>query len=410
MFELLLCSSLTILPDYLFRRYVQGKRIGYEINFFTVWYELRWGITLCLILTISLITMIFYFHPSTRNAVSLYRTIPILAEGIGRVTEVKVTMGQAVKADDELFKMDSREQEAALETAKKQIAEVDATIAVKQTELASADGRIQEAQSALQQAIDELETKTELFNRDSGTVARRDLEKLQNVVDGRRGGLSAAIASKQNIEVNLSTLLPAQRASAEASLQQAQVEIDKLTVYAGVDGTVEQFALKVGDIVNPLSRAAGILVPAEAGQRGVLAGFGQIEAQVLRPGMPAELACSARPFEIIPMVVTDVQSVIATGQVRPTDALIDLSQSGGQGTITALLEPIFEGSIETLPPGANCIANAYTNNHDKLASGELSTLQAIGYHVIDGVGLVHAMLLRIQAILMPIQTLVLKGH
>ncbi len=204
--------------------------------------------------------------------------------------------------------------------------------------------------------------------------------------------------------------MPAQRASAEASLQQAQVEIDKLTVYAGVDGTVEQFALKVGDIVNPLSRAAGILVPAEAGQRGVLAGFGQIEAQVMRPGMPAELACSARPFEIIPMVVTDVQSVIATGQVRPTDALIDLSQSGGQGTITAILEPIFEGSIETLPPGSNCIANAYTNNHDKLASGELSTLQAIGYHVIDGVGLVHAMLLRIQAILMPIQTLVLKGH
>jgi multidrug resistance efflux pump len=410
MFELMLCSSLTVLPDYLFRRYVQGKRIGYEINFFSVWYELRWGITTCMILTISLITMIFYFHPSTRNAVSLYRTIPILAEGIGRVTEVKVTMGQEVKAGDELFKMDSREQDAALETARKRVAEVDATIMVKQTELASADGKIQEARSSLQQAIDELETKTELFNRDSGTVSRRDLERLQNVVEGREGGLSAAIANKQNIEVNLSTLLPAQKQSAEAALQQAQVEIDKLTVYAGVDGKVEQFALKVGDIVNPLSRAAGVLVPATSGQRGVLAGFGQIEAQVMRPGMPAELACIARPFEIIPMVVTEVQDVIATGQVRPTDALIDLSQSLAPGTITAVLEPIFEGSLENLPPGSNCIANAYTNNHEKLASGELSSMQAIGYHVIDGVGLVHAMLLRIQAILMPIQTLVLKGH
>ncbi len=28
MLELLLCSSLTILPDYLYRRYVQGKRFG----------------------------------------------------------------------------------------------------------------------------------------------------------------------------------------------------------------------------------------------------------------------------------------------------------------------------------------------------------------------------------------------
>jgi hypothetical protein len=110
------------------------------------------------------------------------------------------------------------------------------------------------------------------------------------------------------------------------------------------------------------------------------------------------------------MVVTDVQNVIATGQVRPTDALIDLSQSLPPGTITAVLEPIFEGSLETLPPGSNCIANAYTNNHEKLASGELTSTQAFVYHAIDAVGLVHAMLLRIQAIMLPIQTLVLKGH
>ena len=63
MFELMFCSLLTILPDYLYRRYAQGKRFGKEITFFSVWYELRWGITGCLMLTVSLITMIFYFHP-----------------------------------------------------------------------------------------------------------------------------------------------------------------------------------------------------------------------------------------------------------------------------------------------------------------------------------------------------------
>jgi len=34
MLELLLCSMLTILPDYLVRRYVQGRRIGKEITLF----------------------------------------------------------------------------------------------------------------------------------------------------------------------------------------------------------------------------------------------------------------------------------------------------------------------------------------------------------------------------------------
>jgi hypothetical protein len=83
MLELLLCSLLTIFPDYLFRRYVQGKRLGREITFYSVWYELRWGITACLMLTIGLITVVFYYHPSTKTATFFFRTVPIVPETIG---------------------------------------------------------------------------------------------------------------------------------------------------------------------------------------------------------------------------------------------------------------------------------------------------------------------------------------
>ncbi|MDQ6437356.1 HlyD family secretion protein, partial [Mesorhizobium sp. LHD-90] len=58
MLEVFLCSLLTVVPDYLFRRFVQGKRIGREITIYTVWYELRWGITACLVLAVTLITLI----------------------------------------------------------------------------------------------------------------------------------------------------------------------------------------------------------------------------------------------------------------------------------------------------------------------------------------------------------------
>ena len=81
MLELILCSMLTILPDYLYRRLVQGKRFGKEITPFSIWFELRYGT--CLMLTISLITLIFYFHPL------FFRTVPILPEGLGRVAEVR---------------------------------------------------------------------------------------------------------------------------------------------------------------------------------------------------------------------------------------------------------------------------------------------------------------------------------
>ena len=68
MLELLLCSLFTIVPDFLYRRYAQGKRLGQEITIYSVWYELRWGLTGCLMLTVLLITVIFYFHPSTSFA------------------------------------------------------------------------------------------------------------------------------------------------------------------------------------------------------------------------------------------------------------------------------------------------------------------------------------------------------
>src|SRR5262252_8797919 len=124
MLELMFCSLLTILPDYLYRRYVQGKRFGKEITFFSVWYELRWGITGCLMLTIGLITMIFYFHPSTTSAAVLFRTVPIVPEIPGRVEEVKVDFSAPVTKGTVLFTLDSSKQKAAVETARRRIDEV----------------------------------------------------------------------------------------------------------------------------------------------------------------------------------------------------------------------------------------------------------------------------------------------
>ena len=126
MIELLLCSMVTVLPDYLYRRYVQGKRLGREITLYSVWFELRYGITACLGLTITLVTLILYFHPSASNAISFYRTVPILPEGSGRVEEVLVSLRDKVKAGQPIFKLDSSEEEAALETARRRLSEIDA--------------------------------------------------------------------------------------------------------------------------------------------------------------------------------------------------------------------------------------------------------------------------------------------
>lgn len=409
MLELLLCSVVTILPDYLYRRYAQGKRLGREITLYSVWFELRYGITACLGLTILLLTMILYFHPSTTAAVSFYRTVPILPEGSGRVEEVLVGVSDTVKAGQPIFRLDSSRQEAVLETARRKLSEIDAEIELAKAQLVVSDAQIQEAQSAYQQALDELTTKTELQKRNAGTVSERELERLQNVVNGRQAGVAAVVANKQTVATQISSVLPAQRASAEATLAEAQVELDKTVVRAGVDGILEQFTLRKGDVVNPMMRPAGVLVPSEAGRRGLIAGFNQLEAQVMKVGMLGEVTCVSKPMAIIPMVVTDVQELIATGQVRASDQLIDAQQVARPGTITVYMEPLFEGGFEGVPPGSNCIANAYTNNHDALANPDIGAGTWLFLHAVDAVGVVHAIILRLQALLLPIKTLVFSG-
>src|SRR5712672_1895429 len=410
MLELLLCSLLTIFPDYLYRRYAQGKRLGTDITLYTVWFELRWGISGCLILTVLLITTVFYNHPSTTNVTLFFRTIPIVTETVGRVAEVYVGVSGPITQGAPIFRVDSSKQEAAVETERRKIAEIVAELVVAQTDILKADGQLQEAKSAHQQTVDELATKEELQRRNPGNVATREIERLQVLLEGRLGAIAAATASKQNAEQRVSSLLPAQKARAEAALAEAEVDLTKTVVRAGVTGRVEQFALRVGDIVNPILRPAGILIPADAGTRVLFAGFGQIEAQIMTVGMIAEVTCVSKPFTVIPMVVTDVQHYIAAGQFRGGEQLIDPQQVTRPGTLLAFLEPLYAGGIDDVTPGSSCIANAYSSNHDVVVAPDTGTVKRVALHAVDALALVHPLVLRLQALVLPFQTLVFSGH
>jgi multidrug resistance efflux pump len=409
MLELLFCSALTILPDYLFRRFVQGKRFGKEITLYSVWFELRWGITTCLILTVLLILTVFYNHPSTTNVTLFYRTIPILPEINGRVSKVMVDYSGHVEKGAPIFELDDSKQQAAVAVARRKLEEVDADIAVARLDLTKAGHQLDEAKANYQQAEDELDTKEELLRRNSTAVALRDVEKLRVLAQGRMATVNAMTAARDTAQEKLSGQLEADKASADAALDQAEVEASKTIIRAGVSGRVEQFTLRVGDVVNPLMRPAGVLIPDDAG-RYLAAGFDQIEAQVMNVGMIAEVTCISKPFTIIPMVVTELQRYISAGQFRGGEQLIDPQQVKQPGTLIAFLEPLYKGGLEGVTPGSSCIANAYSSNHDEIVAPETGAVRGLALHAIDGLALVHAILLRIQALFLPFRTLVFGGH
>jgi multidrug resistance efflux pump len=409
MLELIFSALITILPDYLYRRYRQGKRLGQEITLFSIWYELRWGITSCTVLAVTLITVIFYYHPTTSNITSLFRTVTILTDTGGRVEEVYVRNNQTIQAGDPIFRLDTTRQRAAAETALRQIDEIDAAAVVAGSEFDVAQGNVRTAEAALLNAEDDLVRREQMRQRNATVVSDQEIAALQAAVESRKGALDAARAGRYVMQSRIDVVLPAQRAIAESVLAQARAEIGKATVFAGTDGTVQQFKLKPGDIVNPILRPAGILVPASSGRGRFQAGFRQISAQVLKVGMIAEITCASLPLTIIPMVVTEIQDTIATGQLRPTDQLIDIQDRARPGTIMAVLEPIYEGHADAVPPGSTCVGVAYTSRAAEMASGEISGFDAFTATIVDGMGIANALVIRIQALMLPIRALVFSG-
>ncbi|NBC10950.1 MAG: HlyD family secretion protein, partial [Planctomycetes bacterium] len=318
--------------------------------------------------------------------------------------------GDRVEPGDLVFRLDNSRERAAVETARRRIAEIEAAVQVAQAELAAADGAIDQAIGSLEQAEDELARQLNLQARNPDVVSGREIDRLQNLVESRQGALEAARANRQAVQTRIDVQLPAQRESAEAQLAEAQVALDKTRVTAGVAGTVQQFQLQVGDFVSPLLRPAGILVPETSEEGAFIAGFGQLSAQVIAPGMLVEVACATNPFQIVPMRVARVQDVIAAGQFRPGDALLDVQErTQGAGTLTVFLEELYPGQGDVIPPGSRCVANAYTTNHDRLQDPDMGAAQRLYLHMVDTVGIAHAALLRIQVFLLPVQTLVFAG-
>ena len=219
MLEIALCSLVTIIPEYFYRRYVEGKRIGHELTIYSIWFELRWGITACLLLAVILITILRSNYPSTTDVTS-----------------------------------------------------------------------------------------------------------------------------------------------------------------------------------------------AEDGRQVLFASFRPSEARMIKVGMAAEATCVSKPLAIIPMVVTRVQDDIGAGQTHSSERLIEAQQE----TNEISLEPLYEGGLDGVTPGSSCIANAYSSNHDRLAMADLGILRRVYLHGVDAVGVVHAIGLRAQALMLPVQTLLFadaaSGH
>lgn len=157
----------------------------------------------------------------------------------GVVEQVFVSVGQTVKKGDSLVKLDTRRLQAAL-------TEAQALIAVRKASLetAKADVRSSEASLADVQRLLKIAEAT-----DPRSISVEEVTRRRSAVEIAQARLGAARSGIDAAEAGIR--------AAEAGLNTTQVEIERSTVHAPIDGLVLQVKVRAGEFVpaGPTSEA-----------------------------------------------------------------------------------------------------------------------------------------------------------
>jgi len=228
------------------------------------------------------------------------------------------------------------------------------------------ESQIQEATESYQQAVDEpWRTKKELQRRQSGIVPTRDIEKLQVVCMGGRPRSRTARSTKQNAEgggVGHPSAGP-EGQRRRPRWPRRKSSWDKTIIRAGVDGRVEQFTLRPGDIGHPIMPFGGLLIP-RAPAASPASRLRQIEAQIMKAGMIAEVTCVSKPFTVIPMVVTGRCRTTSRRPIPGGEQLIDPQQVTRPGTLLAVSRAALCRRDRRRNAAAAASQTPYSSNHD----------------------------------------------
>ena len=96
----------------------------------------------------------------------------------------------------------------------------------------------------------------------------------------------------------------------------------------------------------------------------IVAGFSQVMSSVLHVGTPAEIACdpnisSSMKNAILPARISRIQRSVATGQLAPTEKLLQPSDSRKRGNLVVHFELKDPGHQQLLVEGSGCLVQAY---------------------------------------------------
>ncbi len=212
------------------------------------------------------------FESSTEN-IAVATPVP------GVVTGLSVKVGDEVKAGQPLFKLDDRNLQASLLVQTAAIDSARAKLKVQQASLADLQNQLKFWQSVA----------------DTRAVSREELDRKKF---GEQVGEAQLESSKAEV------------AAAEAQHRAVQIDIDRLTVTAPVDGRVLQVNLRLGEYAQAGPVASPLMLLGNVDRLHVRVDVDENDAWKVRTDAPAVAKVRGKPDAKVPLRLVRIEPYV----------------------------------------------------------------------------------------------------
>lgn len=267
------------------------------------------GLMLSVPLLIAIVGLVIWLTGgrtvSTDNAQIVSHVVNVAPEISGRIVEVAVTENQRVKKGDLLFRIDPEpyrialmQAEAAVDTARLQIAEMQSGYSSKVADIGS-------KASDLQLAQENFDRQQELLARGFTTRARFDEARAElAAAQSKREVATADAATAQAMLGRSNNGHHPQVEAAMAAAAKARLDLSRTELHAPIDGVIAQT-----DRLAPGAMAMQMLSNLSivgGGEPWIEANFKETQLAKIRPGQRAEVKIDAIPGRTFKAHVTGI--------------------------------------------------------------------------------------------------------
>jgi HlyD family secretion protein len=290
------------------------------------------------------------------------RQVNISAETVGKVVNLDVEEGQAVKIGQPLLQIDPR-------ILQNTVTMQEASLATARSTLAQTKAQVESTRVALQQSKDVLVRQEGLFKQ--GLLSRDDYEKAQNDMKMRQADLDSGeesiSAQQQRIKQE------------EASLESARYDLNKVRILAPINGIVTKRNIEEGETVvtGTMNNAGTVLL--------TIADLSVIEADIevdetdipfTKIGQKAKITIDAIPDKTFTGTVTEVGNA-------PMDATTSTASTSRATNFKVVVT--IDGQIPAARPGFTCTAVITTATRQQALSVPIQAM-TVRELIVDAAG------------------------